>query len=62
MFKITLFVLLLSCVLECAYCLDLEIFHRYLNDTLKSNAECQIQKDIFLQSLENETEWALKSK
>lgn len=56
-------VLLVFALLVCVECLDLGTFYKYLDKTHKSiSLECELQKDVFVKSLENRTQWAITSK
>lgn len=61
MYKVNLLVFLTLLIVSNSNCLDLKTFYKYLNVTQKSSPECQLQKDTFLFSLKNRTEWAVKS-
>lgn len=56
-------VVVLSVLLGCANCLQLENFYNYLRDNDNgSSVDCEVQKAAFLEGLNNGDSWAAKSK
>lgn len=43
-------------------CLNINIFYKYLKKNVNQSLACQLQKKVFLKSLESRETWALKSK
>lgn len=60
--KMNLFLYLIILLFNYASCLELDVFNKYLEKEFKSSSECQLQKEILLEALKNNSEWALESK
>lgn len=60
--KLNVFVLIFVFVVDYVNTLDLTVFYEYLDGNVSSSTECETQKRLFLNGLENNAEWALKSK
>lgn len=57
-----LLILVLSVLICNINCLDVDLFNKYFKENYSSNVKCQLQKEVFIQSLKDKSEWALNSK
>lgn len=60
--KFKIFFWVLTLTVNYTNALDLTTFYTYLTANESNNYECEIQKQLFLNDLDEKTEWALKSK
>lgn len=56
-----LFVLIFLIFITDINCLDGSLLSKYFTWDYKSDPQCQLQKEVFRNSLENKSEWAIRS-